>query len=232
MSMDSNRSTSVVDLTTASSGPVFVDVLTAARGNEHRRLFASAMRACAAVRTGDHNKVSARAITATIEALLTRIFTTISHPVWVPLLDSPVGVVKNQPVARRGLATVLAVAVQVSAVTAPMAHVHLDDHETAHHHAREMHTHLASHGAPATRPIDPHVPSLSDDDGDERVLSVSGFVATNVDSFPGVTAIPVETAIVIPDEVTISRIPVVSHGHDPPSLSATPSRAPPSSPAC
>ena len=57
------------------------------------------------------------------------------------------GVVKNQPVARRGLAAVLAVAVQVSAVTAPMAHVHLDDHETAHHHAREMHTHLSSHGS-------------------------------------------------------------------------------------
>ena len=112
-----------------------------------------------------------------------------------------------------------------------MAHVHLDDHETAHHHAREMHAHLAGHGA-ATRPVDRHVPSLSDDDGDERVLSVSGFIATSVDSFPGVAAIPVEMAIVIPDEVTISRIPVVSHGHDPPSLSATPSRAPPSSPAC
>jgi len=134
-------------------------------------------------------------------------------------------------VARRTLATVLAVAVQVSAVTAPMAHVHLDDHETAHHHAREMHTHLAGHGA-ATRPVDLLVPSLSDDDGDERVLSVSGFIATSVDSFPGVAAIPVEMAIVIPDDVTISRIPVVSHGHDPPSLSATPSRAPPSSPAC
>ena len=133
--------------------------------------------------------------------------------------------------ARRTLATVLAVAVQVSAVTAPMAHVHLDDHETAHHHAREMHAHLASHGA-ATRPVDLHVPSLSDDDGDERVLSVSGFIATSVDSFPGAAAIPVEMAIVIPDDVTISRIPVVSHGHDPPSLSATPSRAPPSSPAC
>ena len=142
------------------------------------------------------------------------------------------GVVKNQPVARRALATVLAVAVQVSAVTAPMAHVHLDDHETAHHHAREMHAHLASHGAPATRSIDAHVPSLSDDDGDERVLSVSGFIATSVDSFPGVAAIPVEMAIVIPDDVTISRIPVVSHGHDPPSLSVTPSRGPPSSPAC
>jgi hypothetical protein len=112
-----------------------------------------------------------------------------------------------------------------------MAHVHLDDHETAHHHAREMHAHLASHGA-ATRPVDLDVPSLSDDDGDERVLSVSGFIATSVDSFPGVAAIPVEMAIVIPDDVTISRIPVVSHGHDPPSLSATPSRAPPLSPAC
>src|SRR6185436_149778 len=187
MSMDSNLSTSVVDLTLASSGSPVFDVLTAARGNEHRRLFASAMRACAPARTGDPDTVSATAMTATIEALFTRILTTISHPVLGPLLDSPVGVVKNQPVARRALATVLAVAVQVSAVTAPMAHVHLDDHETAHHHAREMHTHLASHGA-ATRPVDLHVPSLSDDDGDERVLSVSGFIATSVDSFPGVVA--------------------------------------------
>ena len=133
---------------------------------------------------------------------------------------------------RRGLASVLAVAVQVSAVTAPMAHVHLDNHDTAHHHAREMHSHLSSHGASATRRIDPRVPTLSDDDGDERVLSVSGFIATGVDAFPGVTAIPAEIAIIIPDEETISRIPVVAHGHDPPSLSVTPSRAPPLSPAC
>jgi hypothetical protein len=133
---------------------------------------------------------------------------------------------------RRGLASVLAVAVEVSAVTAPMAHVHLDDHETAHHHAREMHTHLSSHGASAARPVDPHAPLVSDDDGDERVLSVSGFIATGVDAFPGVTAIPAEIAIIIPDEETISRIPVVAHGHDPPSFSVTPSRAPPLSPAC
>ena len=207
MSMDSNLSTSVVDLTLASSGSPVFDVLTAARGNEHRRLFASPMRACAApARTGDHDTVSATAMTVTIDALFSRMLTTISHPVSIPssldpLLDSPVGVVKNQPVARRALATVLAVAVQVSAFTAPMAHVHLDDHETAHHHAREMHAHLASHGA-ATRPVDLLVPSLSDDDGDERELSVSGFVATNVDSFPGVAAIPVEMAIVTPSRRT------------------------------
>jgi len=148
----------------------------------------------------------------------------------VSFLDSPQGVIKNRLLLRRGLATVLAVAVQVSAVTAPMAHVHLDDHETAHHHAREMHTHLSSHGASATRPVDPHVASLTDDDGDERVLSVSGFVATGVDAFPGAVAIPVEIAIVIPDEETVSRVPVVAHGHDPPGLSVLPSRAPPLSP--
>jgi len=112
-----------------------------------------------------------------------------------------------------------------------MAHVHLDDHETAHHHAREMHTHLSSHGASATRPADLHIPSLTDDDGDERVLSVSGFIATSVDAFPGAVAIPVEIALVIPDEETVSRVPVVAHGHDPPGLSATPSRAPPFLPA-
>src|SRR6186713_2731294 len=81
MSMDSNLSTSVVDLTLASSGSPVFDVLTAARRNEHRRLFASAMRACAPARTGDHDTVSATAMTATIEALFTRILTTISHPV-------------------------------------------------------------------------------------------------------------------------------------------------------
>jgi hypothetical protein len=112
-----------------------------------------------------------------------------------------------------------------------MAHVHLDDHETAHHHAREMHTHLSSHGASATRPVDPRVPILDDDDGDERVLSVSGFIATSVEAFPGVVAMPVAIAIVVPDEVTVSRIAVVAHGHDPPSLSLTPARAPPFSPA-
>jgi hypothetical protein len=46
-----------------------------------------------------------------------------------------------------------------------------------------------------------------------------------------VIAIPVEIAIVIPDEETASRVPVVAHGHDPPGLSAIPSRAPPFSPA-
>src|SRR5688572_31092550 len=50
---DSNLSTSVVDLTLASSGSPVFDVLTAARGNEHRRLFASAMRVCAA-RSEEH----------------------------------------------------------------------------------------------------------------------------------------------------------------------------------
>lgn len=113
-----------------------------------------------------------------------------------------------------------------------MAHVHLDDHETAHHHAREMHTHLSSHSASAEHSVDPKVPSVTDDDGDERVLSVSGFIATSVDVFPGVAAIPAEIAIVIPDDETVSLVPVVAHGHDPPSLSLTPPRAPPLSPAC
>jgi hypothetical protein len=73
---------------------------------------------------------------------------------------------------------------------------------------------------------------LIDDDEDERVLAVSGFVATSADVFPGVAATPVETAVVVFEDVTVSGVPHVAHGHDPPELPSTPSRAPPSLPAC
>ena len=131
---------------------------------------------------------------------------------------------------RQIVAGFLAIAVQASAVTAPMVHVHLDDHDSDHHHAREMHSHLAGHPRHAAPLLNTHGPSLIDDDEDERVLAVSGFVATSADVFPGVAATPVETAVLIFEDVAVSRIPHVSHGHDPPELAATPSRAPPSFP--
>ena len=132
---------------------------------------------------------------------------------------------------RQIVAGLLAIAVQASAVTAPMVHVHLDDHDSDHHHAREMHSHLAGHARHVAPLPATHGPSLIDDD-DERVLAVSGFVATSAEVFPGVAATPIETAVVVFEDVTVSRIPHVSHGHDPPERTATPSRAPPSLSAC
>jgi hypothetical protein len=141
-------------------------------------------------------------------------------------------VVENRNVVRQIVAGLLAVTVQASAVTAPMLHVHLDDHDSDHHHAREMHSHLSGHGHHAgTLPV-PMQPTLSDDDGDENVVAVSGFVATTVETFPGTVAIPVETIVITLADVTINRIPHVAHGHDPPAILSTPSRAPPSSLSC
>jgi hypothetical protein len=133
---------------------------------------------------------------------------------------------------RHIVAGLLAVTVQASAVTAPMLHVHLDDHDSDHHHAREMHSHLSGHGHHAGNLPAPSQSILSDDDGDENVVAVSGFVATSVEASQGAVAIPVETIVIALADVTVSRIPHVAHGHDPPARSSTPSRAPPSSPSC
>ena len=146
-----------------------------------------------------------------------------------PALDAVVRPVNNRDVSRRLVALAIAAAVQLSAIVAPLSHVHLGDHDTDHHHGHEAHAHLAGHGHHALSTHDARTtgPVLADHD-DERIVESSLFLVVRPDAIEIAAALPATLAAPIPETKPASRVPRVAHGPDPPGLLALPPRAPPS----
>lgn len=132
----------------------------------------------------------------------------------------------NRPVFRRVTAAALVVLVQVGVISAPLAHVHLDDADTDHHHGRARHTHFAAHPGPVM-PVSGRV--LDHQDSTGRTASAAVFVTAAAAPFTLPAFEAAEFLLVVPSAAAGGRTPHVSHGHDPPETPiAFPPRAPPS----
>ena len=150
-----------------------------------------------------------------------------------------------QAVRRRLLAVSLSVAVPIGALCAPLVHVHPDDHHDGHHASGRVHAHLSGHN------LDDHDRDHHDDDHDidhhdiddhdapsnsvaveaeddpEQVARATFFVAVQVDDLIPAGLQPLGFTLPAPLESIMARPPAVSHGHDPPAVSASSPRAPP-----
>jgi hypothetical protein len=124
---------------------------------------------------------------------------------------------------RTVIAAVLLVTVQGAALTAPFVHAHPDDHATAHHNGRSVHSHWAghTHSTDAT-----HLPAFVADDHD-RATFLSSFVGVAVSAMATPVVAPQPFALPIPAERRAHRPVSIAHSHDPPTAVALPSRAPP-----
>ena len=129
---------------------------------------------------------------------------------------------ENGRVIRRVLALGLALAVQGGALCAPLLHAHVDaDHDD--HHQTSVHAHFSSH-APA--PVEHDGVSIEEADRDHAIY-LQVFVAVETSLF----ATPVLPRATFALTTLVTRAPrifaIVTHGHDPPLVSALDSRPPP-----
>jgi hypothetical protein len=129
----------------------------------------------------------------------------------------------NADVGRRLLAFGLSVAVQLAAVSAPLVHVHPDDHDTDHHRARAVHAHFEGHSG-SSIPIGRAILEETDHD---RAVFLQVFVSTASSSFALTAAVPTFVELDPPAEAPAHRSVNVVHGHDPPVSASLPARAPP-----
>ncbi len=130
-------------------------------------------------------------------------------------------------VRHKAIASGTAALLPVGALCALFVHVHLDDHDTPHHHGHAIHAHFSEHNAAPVH----HDGSRQaiDHDDSEQTLTVQVFVAVS----PDVQIAPaLPTA---PFSVSALRAPAprpmrqVTHGHDPPLLARLAPRPPPAS---
>ena len=130
----------------------------------------------------------------------------------------------NAYVPRKFVAVALSMAVQLATLSAPLVHVHPDDHATAHHRAHEVHAHLERHPT-ASRAADESAVDHPDDD--DRAVFVHVFVGVVTAGFdlPGV--VPAFLVLPQPGERPSLRALYGVHGHDPPFLRSLSPRAPP-----
>jgi hypothetical protein len=131
-------------------------------------------------------------------------------------------VTNDEAVIRKLAAAVLCIALQAMTFDLPLIHAHLDDHDTAHHASRTVHSHLAAHH---TEPVS-NGPVWSADDHD-RATSIS-ILAMHASPAPVVAA--VLPSVALPPSPSISWHPLAlvhTHGHDPPWLASLAPRAPP-----
>jgi hypothetical protein len=125
------------------------------------------------------------------------------------------------------VAFVACASVVAAGLAAPMMHVHDDDHVTAHHHGRVIHSHRRPHATVARHAA--HGSTL-ESGGDtletgrpiDLFQMVVGWSAPPA-GLPSAIASPPPPAI---RTVTVQLL--VQHSHDPPLGKTRPSRAPPS----
>jgi hypothetical protein len=129
---------------------------------------------------------------------------------------------ENHGVIRRVLTFGLAVAVQAGAVCAPFLHAHIDENSD-HHRPTSVHAHFSGH-----IPSHPACNGIAVDEADhDRAIYLQVFV---------VQPVPVEVPAAVPTLFDLTAPPEqpahvtveVTHGHDPPLVSALDSRPPPS----
>ena len=121
------------------------------------------------------------------------------------------------------VAVVLVVAVQATAVGAPLVHAHLDNHTTDHHGARTVHSHFSGHHSSHS----PDIGLRVEDNDAERTVFLQLFVAVGVASFGSLPAVVESFEISVPAEAPRRQLFWVVHGHDPPFTRSRPARAPP-----
>jgi hypothetical protein len=134
---------------------------------------------------------------------------------------------ENRPVIRRVQSLALALAVIGGAVCAPFLHAHTDDASAPRrdddHHSTSVHAHFSSH-APA--PVQHEGVSVEESERDHAIY-LQAFVAVEAVVFQS-PDLPRVTFALIPTLERAPRVPViVTHGHDPPLVSALDSRPPP-----
>jgi len=129
---------------------------------------------------------------------------------------------ENHGVIRRVLTIGLAVAVQAGAVYAPFLHAHVDE-DADHHQATSVHAHFSGHvPSHAT-----HDGATVDDRDHDRAIYLQGFVAVQPVPFEIPAAAPALFDLTSPPERPAHTTVEVTHGHDPPLVSALDSRPPP-----
>ena len=126
-------------------------------------------------------------------------------------------------IVRRVVAVAVVLAIQAAALNAPLVHAHPDEHATAHHAGRAVHTHWGGH-AHAHDSAD--APAVQADDHD-RAVSLTAFVAVAASALPAPGLPPAHSDLPVPAEQRAHRTADVVRSHDPPQLSSLPSRAPP-----
>ena len=115
------------------------------------------------------------------------------------------------------------------ALSAPLAHIHPDDHESAHHQGRARHAHFHGHTAPAPAPgegVPSHDAQLDHDDS-ERTISAHLFLAVAADTIDAAAAPTPVFVLLVPQVIAVGRTPHVTHGHDPPVAPLRAARPPP-----
>jgi hypothetical protein len=129
--------------------------------------------------------------------------------------------------ARRAVVAVTCVSLFAAALVAPMTHAHDDEHASAHHNGRVVHTHSHGHGHDSTRPHEsPGVQAAQDHDADDaRAINPMQMVRT---SELGPLGLPAAVITALPLDIRAVAVrPLVERIHGPPRLPSLPSRAPP-----
>jgi hypothetical protein len=129
---------------------------------------------------------------------------------------------ENHGVIRRVLTFGLAVAVQAGAVCAPFLHAHVDE-DADHHQPAAVHAHLSGH-APSHAA---HCGIALDEPDHDRAIYLQAFVAVQPAPFEVPAAAPALFDLTTPPEQPAHVTVEVTHGHDPPLVSALDSRPPP-----
>ena len=135
----------------------------------------------------------------------------------------------NRRVFRRLTAAALVVLVQVSAICAPLLHVHLDAGETEHHHGQAVHAHLTGHDSHEAIAPQRRGPIVDHQEEAGRTVAAQIFVSAAADPF-SLPAIPRPAfVLLVPPPQPGGRTPHTAHATDPPSLRIASPRAPPAS---
>jgi hypothetical protein len=121
----------------------------------------------------------------------------------------------------------LSLAIPLGALTAPLVHAH-PDALTGHHRAHEIHAHVGGHSSHETSHdgVVPDGARLDDHDA-ERAVSLQWFVAVAPASFDVPAAVVTSPYVDILGEAPAHNPLRIVHGHDPPLIASTGSRAPP-----
>lgn len=124
---------------------------------------------------------------------------------------------------RKAIAVALTVTIQGAALAGALVHAHPDDHATAHHHGRAVHTHWAAH-APGAQPTGAPAVGTADHD---RAVFLNAFVAVAGSLIPAAAAPQDVFEVPVPPDGVGRRGVEVVRSHDPPPFPTVSSRAPP-----
>ena len=136
---------------------------------------------------------------------------------------------------RRTLTAVgLSLAIPLGSLSLPLVHAHPDGPSSDHHHANAIHAHVGGHashdgvasGSVTSDGLASDGTRLNGHDA-ERTVSLQLFVAVAPASFDVPAAVITDGFVSFPAEAAAHHPLRVVHGHDPPLIASTGSRAPP-----